>query len=129
MRVADVVVGRVWVGPRDDHHTLLTTARYQITERVAVGQPLTAVVEGDLGGGIGDAAAGAQAGCIAKRALEVVEPEREVERARVVLDQGQLGPAHGAINPARGGGDRGLSPDRGLTDCDRRARRAASSQK
>src|SRR5271156_470280 len=109
MRVADIVVGRVWIGPRDDHHPLLTTARYQITERVAVGQPLTAVVEGDLGGIGGDAAAGAQAGCVAKRAFEVVEPEREVERARVVFDQGQLGPAHRAINPAWGRGGCGLS--------------------
>ena len=69
MRVADIVVGRVRIGPRDNHHTLLTTARYQITERVAVGQPLTAVVEGDLGGIVGDAAAGAQAGRIAKSAV------------------------------------------------------------
>ena len=38
------------------------------------------------------------------RALEVVEPERRVEVYRVVFDQGELRPAHRAIDPARGRG-------------------------
>src|SRR5258708_5877841 len=82
---ADVVVGRVWVGAREDDHAELAAARDQIAERIAVGQPPTAVMRGDLGGVVGDAAAGAQAGGVAMSAFEVVEPERQVERAWVVL--------------------------------------------
>ena len=125
---ADVVVGRVRVGPRDDDHAELPAARDQLAERIAVAQPPTAVMEGDLGGVVGDAAAGAQAGGVAMGAAEVVEPEREVERARVVLDQGQLGPAHGAVDPARGRADGRRGPDGGIAECDRGPRRSAGPQ-
>jgi hypothetical protein len=38
---------------------------------------------------------------IAVGAAKKLEPERYVEFARVVLDQDELGPGHGAVDPAR----------------------------
>ena len=58
----DVVVGGVRVGPREHDHAELAAALDQLAERVAVAQPAAAVVERDLGGIVGDAAAGAEAG-------------------------------------------------------------------
>src|SRR3954470_10806631 len=48
---------------------------------------------------VGDGAAGAQAGRVAVRPPEEVQPECDVVLDRIVLDQGQLRPAHRAIEP------------------------------
>ncbi len=101
VRRLHVVVGGVRIGAGDDHHPELATPGDELAEHVAAAQPRAAVVEGDLGRVVGDAAAGAQAGGVGVRALEVVEPERDVELHRVVLDQGELRPAHRLVDPRR----------------------------
>ena len=128
VRRADVVVGGVRVGPREHDHAELPAAFDQLAERVAVAQEAAAVVERDLRGVVGDAAAGAEARSVAMGAAEVVEPERQVEPARVVLDQRQLSPAHRAVDPARGGCGRDGLPRCGLADGDRGPRHAGGPQ-
>ena len=75
VRVVHVLVDRVRIGARDDDHVQLAAAGHQVAERVAVAQPLAAVVQRDLRRIVGDAAAGAQAGRVGMGAPEVVEPE------------------------------------------------------
>ncbi len=99
VRRLHVVVGGVRIGAGDDHHPEVATPGDELAEHVAAAQPRTAVVEGDRGRVVGDAAAGAQAGGVGVRALEGVEPERDVELHRVVFDQGELRPAHGLVDP------------------------------
>src|SRR5208337_3775797 len=79
----------------------------QLTEDVAVAQPSAAVVQRDLRRIVGHTAPGAEADGVTVRAAEVVEPESRVKLAGVILDQGELRPAHRAVHPARGGGDGG----------------------
>ena len=116
----DVVVGRMRVGPREDDHSELAAARDQLAERVAVAQLLTAMMERNFGRVVRHAPAGAQTDAVAAGAAEVVEPEREVELARVVLHQRELGPPHRAIDPARGPAQRGRGATPGRPRQERR---------
>ena len=75
MRVVHVLVGGVRIGARDDDHAELAASGHQFAERIAVAEPLAAVVQRNLRGIVRDAAAGAQAGRVGMRALEVIEPE------------------------------------------------------
>src|SRR6185436_17281453 len=61
-------------------------------------------VQRDVGGVVGDDAAGAQRGGVGVQPAEVVEPELRFEAAGIVFDQRQLHPAHGAVEPAVGRG-------------------------
>ena len=110
VRVVDVLVSGVGVGAGDDVHAELAAAGRHLAEGIGVAEELAAVVERDLGGVEGYAAAGAEAGRVAVGALEIVEPELRVVIAGVVFDEGDLGPAHGAVIPLRFaslGGERG----------------------
>ena len=93
MRVVDVLVGGVRIGARDHDHAELAAAGHQVAERIAVAQPLAAVVQRNLGRIVGDAAAGAQAGGVGVRALEIVEPEVEVVVARDRLRPASTAPS------------------------------------
>ncbi len=106
MRIVDVLMDRVRVGARDDHHVQLAAPGHQIAECISAAEPLTAVVQRDLRRIIRHASARAEAGGIGVGALEVVQPEVEIVRARIVLHQRQLRPAHGPVEPVvrRGGG-------------------------
>jgi len=95
MRVVDVLVDGVRIGPRNHVHAQFAAARYQFTEAVAIAQETAAVVQRNLGGIIGHAAAGAQADGVAMGALEIIQPEFGVILAGVILDQRELPPAHG----------------------------------
>src|SRR5690606_29398654 len=91
------------------------------------------IVQQHLAGIVGHVAAGADAGRVRAGALEHVDPLLRVELDRIVLGQGELGPARGGAVPVRhaqsGGGGWGgvvhLGPSRyefGVTP----ARRPAS---
>ena len=58
-----------------------------------------AMMKGNLGGIIRDATAGAQADGVRLCALEIIEPELQIELAGIVFDQRELRPAHGPIDP------------------------------
>jgi hypothetical protein len=60
MRIMDPLVGRVRVSPHDHDHAKIPAALDQVAERVAVAEPPVAMVEGDLGRIVGDAAVGAR---------------------------------------------------------------------
>ena len=104
MRALRVVVGGVRIGARDDDHAELAAAGDQIAKRIAVTEPLAAMMERDRGRIVGDAAARAEADGVGFRALEVIEPELRIELARIVLDERELRPAHRAIDPRRPAG-------------------------
>ncbi len=96
-----VVAGRVRIGAGQDLHALGAAAADQVTERIAGAEPGAAVMEGDVGGVVGDDAAGAETHRVGVDAREVVEPEAEIDLPGVVLDQHQLGPAHRFGAPRR----------------------------
>ena len=116
-----VVVGGVRVGADEHGHVELAAAGDEFAEDVAVVEPCAAMVEGDFGGIVGDAAASAETDSVAASAFEVVEPEGGVEVDGVVFDQGELCPALGFRGPG-GDGPGGcgcLSPEVtwGESDC------------
>ena len=57
------------------------------------------MVQRHFGRVVRDDAAGAQRRRVGVQPLEVVEPELRIEAARIVLDQGQLYPAHRPVEP------------------------------
>src|SRR5260370_3616315 len=57
-------------------------------------------MQGDLSWIVGDTSAGAQAGRVGMDAAKIIEPEVWVVLAWIVLDEGQLSPAHGTVEPA-----------------------------
>src|SRR5262245_45191278 len=113
MRVIDVLMSRMRIGPGDDIHAELATPRHQFAEAIAVAQILAAVVERNLGRIVGHATAGGKAGRVGMSPAEVVEPERGIILARIVFDQRELGPAHGTVIPARRGCGRSGADTRG----------------
>src|SRR5207342_1520278 len=92
---------------RDHYHAEAPAAGDELAEDVPLAEPGAPVMERHRGGVVGDAAAGAQADGVRARALEVVEPERDVELDGIVLDERELGPAHRLVDPGRGGRRRG----------------------
>ena len=101
MGVVDVLVRRVRIGAGEHHHAHLAAAGHEFAEGIARAEPLAAIVQRDLGGIVGDATPRAQTSGIGVRALEVVQPEARIVLAGVVLDQRQLRPPHGTVEPAR----------------------------
>ena len=95
MRGFGVVVGGVGVGADEHGHVEFAAAGDEFAENVAVVKPLAAMVKGDVGGVVGDAASAAETDGVGASAFEVVEPEGEVEVSGVVFDEGELCPAHG----------------------------------
>ncbi len=87
------------IGSRDHYHSQLAATGRQIAERVAVAEPLRAVMQRNLRRVERHAAAGAQARGIGVRPAEVIEPEVDVELSGVVLHQGKLRPSHRMIEP------------------------------
>ena len=114
VRLLHVVVRRVRIGARDDDHAELATAGHEIAERIAVAEPLAAMMERHRGRVVRDASAGAQAHGVGLRAAEVVEPERRVELPRIVLDERELRPAHRTVDPR---GIRRAAAARGSREC------------
>jgi hypothetical protein len=106
--VADILVCGVRIGARHHHHAQFPAARRQFAERVAAAQPRAAIMQRDGRGIEGHASARAQTGGVGMRALEVIQPESGIVLAGVVFHQGQLGPAHGAMEPALGFGGGGV---------------------
>ena len=102
VRGLDVLADRVGVRARDHLHPERAAPGHERAERIAVSQPRAAVVQRYFRRVVGDDAARAQRRGVGVQAAEVVEPEPGIELARVVLDQRQLHPAHGPVEPAVG---------------------------
>ena len=111
MRIGGILVDGVRIDARHHVHAELARAIDQRAERVGVADELAHVVQRHLARVVGDVAAGAEAGRVRLRALEDVDPECRVELDRIVLGQGQLGPARRRLVPvgrAEIGGGLGL---------------------
>ena len=102
MRLIHILVGGVRIGSSDDHHAQLPAPCHQFAKRIGITQPLAAMMKRNLCRIIRHAAAGAQTGRIRMRASEVIEPKLQIEFPRVILNQRELRPAHGLLNPSRG---------------------------
>src|SRR5262245_26681229 len=113
MRVIDILMSRMRIGPGDDIHAELATPRHQFAEAIAVAQILAAVVERNLGRIVGHATAGGKAGRVGMSPAEVIETESGIILARIVFDQRELGPAHETVIPARRGCGRSGADTRG----------------
>ncbi len=109
VRLPDVLISGVRIGPGDDVHAELAAAGDQISEWVGVAEPAAAVMKGDPRGIKSHASTGAETSGIGVGAFEVVEPELKIELAGVIFNESELRPAHGAIDPAWfGAGGRAL---------------------
>ena len=104
VRFVDVLVRGVRVGARDHDHPELAAPGDQVAERVAVLHPRRTMVQRNLRRVVRDAAPGRKARGVGVHALEVVEPEPRIVGLGIVLDQGELRPAHRPVEPAGGGG-------------------------
>ena len=100
MSVVNVLVYGMRIHARDHIHAQLAAARQHFAERVAIAKELAAVMQRYLGGIKRHASAGAKACRVGVNSLEIVEPEGRVVASRVVLDEGQLRPSHGPVEPA-----------------------------
>ena len=114
-----IVPGGVGIGADEHGHAELAAAGNEIAEAVAIAEPGAAMVEGNLGGVVGDAASAADAGALGAGALKVVEPEMGVVVDGIVFDQRELEPAHGPGGPVGNRGWRGRDgfwPEGGWSD-------------
>ena len=100
MSVVHVLMRGVGIDARGHHHAEFAAAREHLAEGVAIAEKLAAVMQRHFGGIKGHASAGAQAHGIGVDALEIVEPEAGIVAARIVLDESQLHPPHGPVEPA-----------------------------
>ena len=95
----EVFVGGVGIEAGPDHHAQSAGRLHQLSEGIAVPQPEAPVMERHLRRVVRDHPPGAQAHRVAVAALPEVGPEAHVQLRRVVLDQGELAPAHGPVEP------------------------------
>ncbi len=102
VRRGRVVVGRVRIGAHDDHESKFAAAGDEFAEHVATTEPAAAMVKGNLGGIIRHAAAAAEADRVRVGALKIIQPERQVELAGIVLNERELCPSHRLVNPGWG---------------------------
>jgi hypothetical protein len=100
MSVEDVLVRGVGIHARGHHHAQLAAARQHLAKSVAIAEEFAAVMQRHFRGIKGHASAGAQAHGIGVNPFEIVEPEAGIIAARVVLDESQLHPPHGPVEPA-----------------------------
>src|ERR1051325_9797515 len=99
MRRLQIVISRMWIGADNHHHPQLAAASDQLAQHIAVAKPRAAVEKRNLYRIICDASAATQACRIGICPFEVIQPESNVEFSRIVLDQGQLCPTHGLVDP------------------------------
>src|SRR6185312_868514 len=71
MRKFRIVIGRVWIGTREDRHPELAAAGNEFAKYIAAGERCAAVVKGHLGGIEGQTASGTEADTVGLCALEV----------------------------------------------------------
>ena len=83
-----------------DAHAESAASDHELAEWIGLPEPRAAMVQRHLGRIIRDDSASAERGSIGVEAADVVDPELQVESARVVLDERQLHPAHRPIEPA-----------------------------
>ena len=100
MSVEDVLMRGVGIHARGHNHAEFAAAREHFAKGVAIAEELAAVMQRHFGGIKGHASAGAQAHGIGVDPLEIVEPEAGIVAARIVLDESQLHPSHGPVEPA-----------------------------
>src|SRR6185437_7115621 len=105
MRIVNVLVGCVRIGPRDHIHAEFPATGKHFTEWIGIAEKFATVVQRNSSGIKRHAAAGAQTGGIGMNPLEVIEPEGGTVTPWIVLHECKLGPAHRAIVPTlRAGG-------------------------
>ncbi len=92
----------VRVRPANHIHSQIAATLYHFPERIHIPQPPASVMKRNLGGIKGDAPAGAKACPVGMNAAEIVQPKGGIVVARVVLDEGELRPAHRAVVPSFG---------------------------
>ena len=97
--IVDILMRRVRIGAGYYDHVECAAAGDELAEGIRVAHPGAAIVQADLGGVIGHAAAGAQAGRIGVDAFEIIEPELRIVSRGIILYQRELCPAHRAIEP------------------------------
>src|SRR5207253_9118867 len=91
--------GRMRISACNHYHSKFARTGDEVAERVTLFQPLAAVMQGDAGRVVGNTATGAEADRIGLCSLEVFKPEAGIELAWVILNQGNLRPAHRFVNP------------------------------
>jgi len=89
------------IGPGDHNHSEFAATGDKLAERITIAEPLAAMVERKVRRIIRDASTRAQADGIRPSALEVIEPEWQVEAAGVLFDEGELRPTKRARDPGR----------------------------
>src|SRR6185436_5520181 len=75
MSLLNVVVSGMGIGAGEDDHSEFAASGDELAEGVVRAEPGTAMMEGNLGGIIGDATAGAQANGVGLGAAKIIEPE------------------------------------------------------
>ena len=99
MRRLHVVTRGMRIGARDDVHVERTAARDESTEGIGITKPGTAMVQRHVGRIVRDDSACTQRRRVRVQALEVIEPEMRIESSGIVLDERELYPAHGPVEP------------------------------
>src|ERR1017187_8849369 len=85
VRSGNVIVSRVRIGARDDDYAEFPATGDEFTQDVTITEPLAAMMKRNLRGIIRDATATAQTNRVRLCALEIIQPEREIELAGVIL--------------------------------------------
>ena len=99
MGIIGVLMHCMWVGARNDIHAQLATPLIEFAKGIAIAHPRRAIVKGDLGRIIADAAPRAQTGRVAMRPLKEIQPKIDIVANRIMLGERQLCPTHGAVKP------------------------------
>ena len=104
MRVKGILANRMGIAASHHHHPQRATAPHQLAKGITITQPRAAIMIGNLGWVIGGVATGAETSGISFDPLKIIKPKVEIIVARIIFNQGELRPAHRAVEPSRCGG-------------------------
>src|SRR5712664_1829664 len=109
MRVRRIIVSRVRIRAHKNDHAKFAAACDKFAEHIAITQPLAAMMKGNFRRIKRYASAAAQADSVGFRALEIIEPEVQIEFCGIVFDKGELRPTHWLVHPGRSSRGKSLS--------------------
>src|SRR5579875_1403072 len=104
MRVIDILMDRVRIGPANDIHAQAATTFCEISEAVPITQPFAPIVHRDLCWVEGYATSGTETSSVHMNSTEIVKPEVRIVVSGIVFHERDLCPTHRPVVPTGGRG-------------------------
>src|SRR5258705_11529885 len=99
MSIVNILPCRVRIRAEDDRHVHLPASTDHITQRIGCTEPITSVMQRNVGWIECYYTAGAQQRTVGMNFLKIAEPEVGIKVSRIIFHKSELSPPHGVVKP------------------------------